>query len=303
MATLRKAVPPALQRAGRRFSRELGRRTASHRVQPDMILVGGQRCGTTSLFRALMDHPQVLRPNLHKGVNYFDLNYHHGPDWYTGHFPLAATARMRVPNGTRPLVFEASGYYLYHPFAVERIAADLPDVKLVAMLRDPVERAYSAWKHERARGYEWEEFEDALALEDERLAGEFDRMSNETGYESFSHRHHSYRHRGDYFGQLQRIAKEHGRDKLHVVYSEDFFAQPAEEFARLTDFLELPGAKGVTFGHYNARPSTSMPVAAREQLTAHYAAERTALEDLVGRPAPWPRYTGAIAPWPSSLQS
>ena len=75
------------------------------------------------------------------------------------------------------MAFEACTYYLFHPFAMERIAADFPDIKLVAMLRDPVERAYSAYKHELARGFETEaDFDRALELEDERLDGEIERM-------------------------------------------------------------------------------------------------------------------------------
>src|SRR6185295_13954928 len=105
--------------------------------------------------------------------------------WYRGHFPLRWPAERRMPASTTPDAFEACTYYLFHPFAMERIAADYPDLKLVAMLRDPVERAYSAYKHELARGFEWETFERALDLEEERLVGEVERMHRDVTYESF----------------------------------------------------------------------------------------------------------------------
>ncbi len=236
-----------------------------------------------------MQHHRVVRPSFHKGVNYFDINYHRGPDWYAGHFPLRRTATRRVPPGTQPVVFEASGYYMFHPLALERAVRDLPNVKLIAMLRDPVERAFSAWKHESARGFETEPFMVALAREDERLAGESERLTSEPGYYSKAHRHHAYRHRGEYLDLLRPVTQLVPRAQLHIMYSEDFFVSPDREFRVLTDFLGIPPQKGMQFERFNARPSTSMPSDARTYLTEHFRPRRGPLEDFVGRSAPWPR--------------
>src|SRR5262249_32601589 len=126
----------------------MGAATAPLRLHPAFIMIGAQRCGTTSLFRALVAHPQVMSPAFRKGINYFDLNYFRGERWYTGHFPISEIARRHASSYGEPMAFEASGYYMYHPFALERMARDLPRVKLVAMLRDPAERAFSPYKHE-----------------------------------------------------------------------------------------------------------------------------------------------------------
>ena len=92
-----------------------------------------------------------------------------------GHAGTPATSRSRWrarrKHGPDAVTFETSGYYLFHPLAPERIARDLPDVRVVVMVREPVERAYSAHRHELARGFETEEFEQAVALEEERIAG------------------------------------------------------------------------------------------------------------------------------------
>src|ERR1700751_618216 len=109
------------------------------------------------------------------------------------------------------------------------MARDLPAVKLVAMLRDPVDRAFPAYKHERAQGYEQESFERALELEDDRLAGDIDRMRDDPRYESFSHRHHSYLHRGHYAEQLERAFAPFPRSQVHVIDSEAYFGQPEQE--------------------------------------------------------------------------
>src|SRR5215469_7371422 len=101
----------------------------------------------------------------------------------------------RRVTGAEPLTFESSPYYMFHPLAPARIAADLPGVKLLVLVRDPVERACSAHAHELARGYESEPFERALELEDERLSGEAERIMAHPGYLSPSHQHHAYRAR------------------------------------------------------------------------------------------------------------
>jgi hypothetical protein len=287
--SIRKAAPEIVKRTGRRAYVLAGTATAGLRVRPDFIMIGAQRCGTTSLFRALLAHPQVIRPTFHKGVNYFDLNYYHSMRWYRGHFPVAGPAARRTAPYGGPVVFEASGYYLYHPFALERIACDMPSVKLVVMLRDPVERAFSAYKHELARGFECESFERALELEDSRLAGEINRMRADPHYESLAHRHHSYRHRGHYADQLERVFRFFGRDQVHVMDSEAFFAQPVAEYQRLLIFLGLRPFELASIGRYNARPGAAMEPGTAHMLAEYYRPHDARLASLLGRAPRWLR--------------
>jgi hypothetical protein len=288
MKSVRKAAPEPLRRVGRRSYLRVGTTTAPVRLLPGFVMIGGQRCGTTSLFRALTAHPQVVRPAFHKGINYFDLNYHHGMTWYRGHFPVYPIAAALTARHGRPVSFEASGYYMYHPFALERMARDLPRVKLVVMLRDPAERAYSAYRHELSRGYEWETFEKALELEDERLIGEIDRMRAEVAYESFPHRHHSYRHRGHYADLLERAIRLFPRAQVHVIDSATFFAQPALEYQRLLTFLGLTPFRPASFGRHNAEAGPPMEPATRRMLEEHYAPHNKRLAELLDWPSSWP---------------
>lgn len=284
--SLKTSLPTRVRPLVRQAYVRVGSATARHRALPDAMVIGGQRCGTTSLFRALSAHPGMVRPSLNKGVNYFDLNYHRGMSWYAGHFPLRATVRRRGADRATS-VFEASGYYIFHPAAAERIARDLPQVKLIAMLRDPVERAYSAWKHESARGFDDVPFERALELEETRIAGEAERMLADTSYASDAFRHHAYAERGDYVAQLERFRRHFPAAQIHVVYSEDFFARPVEEFGSLCDFLGVERFTDLDFEVHNSRPSTSMPAAARERLEAAFADQIPGLTSLVGRRPPW----------------
>jgi Sulfotransferase domain len=285
--SIRKKVPEPLQDLGRDGYVRLGAATASLRMRPNFILIGAQRCGSTSLFRALMAHPQVLRPAFHKGVNYFDLNYYRGERWYRGHFPLTGPAHRKTDRHGGPAVFEASGYYFYHPFALERLARDLPDVKLVALMREPTERAFSAYKHEHARGFETESFERALELEDERLSGEIEKMRDDPAYESLSHRHHSYRHRGNYAEQLERVFKLFPREQVHIIGSEAFFREPAAQYQPLLAFLGLRPFQPASFGQYNGHRSEPMPPGIRRWLEDYYVPHNERLAGLLDQPVPW----------------
>jgi len=247
----------------------------------------GQRAGTTSLFRALMSHPNVLRPVMHKGVNYFDVRSYETWNWYLSHFPLQINARRRAAPGQRQAaVFEASGYYMFHPHAPRRIASALPNVKIVAMVRDPVERAYSAYKHEFARGFETETFEKALELEEQRIKPELARMLADPLYQSMTYRHQAYRRRGHYAEQLQAFVDLLGREQVHVVESEAFFAEPEKAYSDLLDFLGLPVVMPPSFDQFNARPGSPLSPELMAELREHFAPHDAALATYLGRP-PW----------------
>lgn len=286
---LRKHAPDWVRDTGRRASVWYGERTADRRPLPDFLVIGGQRCGTTSLFRALMAHPQIRRPQVHKGVNYFDVNYERGEAWYRGHFPARPGTPQSTAEGDHGVrVFDASGYYMFHPLAAARIVRDLPQVKVVAMVRDPAERAWSAYKHELARGFEWERsFSRAVELEDARLEGEIERMVADPLYQSFNHRHHAYRRRGEYAALLEPFVSGLGRERVHVLESERFFSDPAEEFTRLTDFLEVDRFLPHSFDRYNARPGSDADPATFAWLREHFASHDEALGALLGHPPVW----------------
>lgn len=217
------------------------RATAAVRVAPDFLIVGAQRCGTTSLQKYLGSHPLVSSARFTKGTHFFDRDYPHGLAWYRSHFPTAAgQALRRMRYGAPPHAGESCSYYIFHPLALERIAATLPEAHLVVMLRDPIERAYSQYQHEVARGFEQLGFQEALERETERLAGEAERMAADPSYDSPAWRHHSYFTRGLYAEQLQRLFSLFPEEQVLVLESGQFFADPDAAFRRTLAFLGLP---------------------------------------------------------------
>lgn len=263
-----------------------GEFSSEFRMSPTFIIAGAQRCATTSLFRMLAQHPQVRPPLLNKGVHYFDTaeRFQRGPRFYKGHFPVERTHKLRST-----ITGEASPYYFFHPLAISRISNELPDIKLIVLLRDPVERAFSAYKQERGRGFEQLTFEEALQAEPERLAGEEQRIRVDPTYQSFSHQHHAYVARGRYAGQLEQAYRCIGKDRLLVLDADDFFAPGALQWPMLTNFLGiddwLPG-KAV---HSNARPSSTMPAGAHRWLTDQFTGDDEELTRLMDAVPSWRR--------------
>jgi hypothetical protein len=200
---------------------------------PDFIVLGAQRAGSTSLYRYIIQHPLVA-PATVKEVKYFSYFHRRPRGWYRRQFPDS------LPPGGQ--TGEATPYYLFHPHAARRIRERAPHARLIVVLRNPVDRAYSHYFHERRRGTETLSFEDALAHEAGRLAGEEERMRSDEDYNSLAHQLHSYQRRGQYADQLRSWYELVPRDRLLVLRSEDLYADPSTTIDVVTSFLGLPEA-------------------------------------------------------------
>lgn len=108
------------------------------RAKPDFLIIGTQKAGTTSLHAYLATHPALALAKGRKELHYFNLYHNRGLRWYLSHFPL----RWRKEGA---LWFEATPDYLWHDLAPGRMHRSIGRPKLIAVLRDPAERAYSAW--------------------------------------------------------------------------------------------------------------------------------------------------------------
>jgi Sulfotransferase domain len=285
------SLPVAVKRAAHSLVVTTSLPTSGRRMLPGFLIVGAQRCGTTSMARILGQHPAVANAAMHREVHYFDNAYNRSLAWYRSHFPLVVRARRAAAVlNVAPIAFESSPYYMFHPLAAQRILHDLPGVKLLVLLRDPVERTYSAHAHEVAHGFETETYERAMELEESRLNGEAERILADPTYNSYSHQHHSYRARGHYAEQLERLAGLFGPGRIHVVDSGDFFAQPRPSYERVLDFLGLPRAGYPDFRRRNARPrSAPMPSSIRAELEEYYRPHDERLARWLPRDPSWRR--------------
>jgi hypothetical protein len=267
----------ALRRAIQGSGTALRRADAGNRPLPFFLIIGAAKAGTTSLHEHLCEHPRVAAPRA-KEIHYFDFSYRRGSGWYRAHFPRAAAGQI---SG------EATPYYLFHPAVPERVAGDLLGVKLIAILRDPIDRAFSHHNHEVSSGYEELSFEAAIAAEPERLRGEEEKLLRDPGYRSYSHQHYSYLARSRYAEQLERWLRFFDRDDLLILAAEDLFTRPVETVEAAQRFLGLEPDVPADLSPRNIRSYSPIAPELRQRLQNEMETHNQHLYEIAGRDFSW----------------
>lgn len=258
--------------------------TRHMRVFPDFLIVGAQKCGTSSLYRNLVKHPSIV-PAFVKEIYFFSSAryFQKGVHWYKAHFPLLPhkyfNTRIRKLDF---LTGEASPGYIFYPHAPRRISELLPDVKIIVLLRNPVDRAYSHYYHEVRKKRESLSFEDAIKKEEQRLRGEFDKIMEDEHYFSFNFLHYSYLLRGIYVDQLKRLNNYFSKDQIIILKSEDFFKDPQASFEQVIQFLGLPDWQVKDFRKANVGYYSKMDTVMRNRLIDYFAPHNQRLYEYLG---------------------
>lgn len=260
------------------------------RPPPDFIIAGAQRCGTTSLFRALEKHPAMMSNVIGaKGVHYFDTNFQKDLKWYLAHFS-SEKERSAVSEkiGQSTIVGEASPYYLYHPAVAERMAKVIPEAKIVVLLRDPVKRAISHHLHMVWEGHEHErDLETVLDLEASRLHGIEERLLSESSLVSKAHQDFSYLARGHYAPQLERLYANFSRNNVLVMATETLVTDSEASLARIQSFIGLKPEPSVKLEKRNASKKVATEPRLIERLNSEFKESNHKLRELLDIEVPW----------------
>ena len=287
----------AIQRSIRRNVRQAvleaslaTRKSKGERPPPDFAIVGAQRCGTTSLFRALAKHRAIM-PNVinAKGIHYFDTSYHKSAEWYMAHFASQAQRDKHAESvGHKAVVGEASPYYLYHPAGAERMAQTIPNAKLVVLLRNPVKRAISHHLHMVWEGHEpVKDINEALDLEAERLEGIEPRLVAERSFVSRPHQHFSYMARGHYASQLERLFTHFKRENVLVMSAEKLISDSKSGLATIQSFIGLEPDPAIDLEKRNASAKFEPQPETLKRLADEFAESNKRLSEIVDIEIPW----------------
>jgi hypothetical protein len=268
---------------GMKFLRSV---TGPIRVMPDFLIIGGNRCGTTTLYRHLCEHPCVA-PSFRSEVLFFDLNFAKGMTWYKTHFVTVMRKYLTKRCNNHFLTGEGTTYYIFHPHAPQRIRQTLPGVKLIVLLRNPVDRAYSQYHQKLRRGKETLSFEEAIDAEPERLQGETEKMLADERYNSVHHRDHAYQERGVYVDQLKRWMSLFPKEQLLILRSEDLREKPASLLKQAIEFLELPKCELKEYKDYNSATYPKMAPHMRRRLIEYFKPHNQRLYEYLGRDFGW----------------
>lgn len=274
--------------------------TSPLRLTPDFLIIGGQRCGTTSLYNYLLEHSGIVSAST-KEVHFFDRSFRRPFFWYRAQFPTVfSKLYIQKVRNLEFITGEATPYYLFHPLAPKRVARTIPHVKLIALLRNPIDRAYSQHWLETKLGYDTLSFEEAVDREEERIAGEREKMLHDEGYESYNYRHFSYLARGLYADQLAYWMTQFPQEHFLILRSEDLYQDPARVVGQTLDFLGAPvedvHIQGKEFKQYreptkegyksNDKPPKMNPDV-RKRLVELFRPHNARLSELVHRDFEW----------------
>jgi hypothetical protein len=240
-----------LSARGRKLLFETRRLSGAPRAMPDFIVIGAQKSGTSSMFAYLRQHQQIVRP-LFKEPYFFDRHYQRGLHWYGCNFPSRNTiSRLNDRFGLAHLTFEATATYVFDPQVPARIARDIQTRKFIVLLRNPVERAISAYWHARRMGRETRSL-------DEALESDLRRYQEEKAFEDGAGPRPqgdpprpAYLRRGIYAESISRWQSMFSPEDLLVLQSEAMFANPRATMARVFGFLGLPQADRIDFAAQN----------------------------------------------------
>lgn len=254
----------------------------TRRLRPAFIVIGAHKCGTTSLFKYLGEHRRVRKP-VTKEIHFFDRHYAEGGAWYEAQFP-----RPGLLGRAAFITGEATPAYLYHPLAPARMRAMLPEVKLIAILREPAARAMSHWRVARRKG--WDDaptLSEALDREAERMAAHEARLAADPFYVDDGYFRHAYLARGRYAEQLERWLSHFPREQLLVLRSEDMFARPRQTWERACAFVGLDADDPPAFDVHNEGSGTTgeiddVVVRMREYFAPHNQRLKSLLGDDFG---------------------
>jgi hypothetical protein len=273
-----------------------GRSPGRGRVLPDFLVAGVAKCGTTSLYDWICEHPFVVRPTTEgrarKELLFFDYNYYRGLDWYRRHFPLLEERQaFEREHGRAFITGEATASYVTGHWVPGRVRAAIPDIKLIVTLRNPVDRAYSAFQmSRRERLEECETFEAALALEDERLAGELEHARRNPRYNPPLPPplgYWSYLHRSRYADHIARWLELFPREQMLFIEFEQLAAQPQQTLDRVHAFLGLPPYRNRDLPTLNAASYAGMDPQTRAVLVDYFRPYNQKLRELTGVDFAW----------------
>ena len=243
----------------------------------DFIVAGAQKSGTTALRYFLKKQPQIALPDRQELHFFDDEEIFARPVDYEllhRHFrPIGRIQSWLRPVRLGPIAGEVTPSYLYWKPAMERIRNYNPLIKLIILLRNPIDRAFAHWNMQRFKDREPLDFLDALKEEPRRIAQPL----------TIESRRFAYVDRGFYSEQLERVFQFFPREQVRIVKFEDFRDRKQETLNGIFEFLGVKPLRAVRDKDRNVVPyERAMTPEERKYLSTIFAVEIAKLEQMLG---------------------
>lgn len=270
-----------------RFTKNISREI---RILPEFLIIGYHKCGTTSLYNYLNQHPNIGKSS-RKEIQYFTLSYWRGEKWYRTYFPTILTKRkIEKKTGCKFITGEATPQYIFHPKSLNRIKSDLPNVKIIVLLRNPIDRAFSHFMHNlRINNENVDTFEEAIELDEIRYTELFE------GFEKDSIKEYEikkflppYLKMGKYIEQIKKLFVLFSPKQIMILDINELEKEPFNTVNRVFRFLELPNLDSIdtekkNIGNY----SNTIKEDTKNKLKDYYKESIVELESFLNRKFNW----------------
>ena len=251
--------------------RFVGNITSPIRILPDFLIAGFNRSGTHSLFEYIGQHPNIKNAS-RREIHYFTLSYWRGLNWYKSYFPTKIYKKQfENKNRTKLLTGEATPHYIFHPLAIKRIKQLLPNVKLIIILRNPIDNAYSHYQHYKIAGIEKDTFEEAIKQDKQRY------KILEHLYNSDQVKEHSltqvkmpYVSYATYVNHIKRLLQIFPRKQILFIKNTELNENPQVVLKHIFDFLEIKQEKIKDLKKHNIGKYENMKSKTRYELSEYF---------------------------------
>ena len=259
--------------------------TSSFRVSPNFFVIGGVRCGTTSLYHYLGQH-NCIKQAAYDELGYFDDNFHLGLNWYRSLFPTKFMQKKIESEYKKFLTYDVTPFYIYNPLVLDRIFKFSPNAKIIAVLRNPIDRAYSHYNNKmQAEGDTKTTFEEIVYSEIEKIENnENNQENNAFLVDEF---YELLLARGFYAKQLEFWFKKFPRKNILLISSEELATNTDKTISEIFEFLEVPIQKISDLTKQNVIKYPKMKDSTREILINFFKPYNEKLFGMLGRRFNW----------------
>ena len=254
--------------------------TAKSRVLPDFLIIGAVRSGTTSLYYDICQHPSVKKA-AYDEIGFFDDNYHLGEDWYRSLFPTKKKMHEVKQNTGNAITGEDTPFYIWNEIACKRIAEVLPNVKLIAILRNPVDRAYSNYFLGVRHGNETKNFDHVIMKDIEFLDSKIKMEFKNSDYKK------SHIAKGFYAKQLKKWFEHFEKKQIFITTTEELDNNPDIVLEQIFKFLELPNFSIKEIKRHKKSKYPKMNEDVRKKLLNYFEPYNEELFELINQRFDW----------------
>ncbi len=272
----------------------LRRITSNLRTYPDFIIIGSGRAGTTSLYSYLIQHPNIMTSFSHREQKVADLHFFEymissSTNWYRSHFPTNISKKLlQLRTKDSVISGEFTSTYMYHPSVPKRIFDLIPNIKLIVILRNPVDKVYSAFSQQ----FQFKEFTTSF---EEYIESELKRIKiieNKPDLKTFNEDFESIavpnilRH-GIYHTYLKNWLDIFPKKQIYVLDSKDLHDNTQETLDNIFKFLEIQPVNISDTSKINVGNYSKMDKLTRRKLLDFFTPFNDKLNDLLGTKFHW----------------